>query len=127
MLIHQIRVEILRISFGYDLSAIHYIKAVAEIANEVEIQLDKHDRHPAIDQFSQHHANLLDDVRLDSFGRLIQKKYFGLADQRACEGELLLLSAGQVAAHAFGHGLENGEQFVDFLGNGFAAVGTGLK
>ena len=127
MLIDQIGIEILRVPFGDHFTSVHYIKPVAEFANEIEVLLDQHDCHSALDEFVEHDADLLDDVGLDAFGWLVEKKHLRLADEGAGEGELLLLSAGQVAAHAFGHGREDGEQFVNFLGNGFAAVSAGLQ
>jgi hypothetical protein len=66
---------------------------------KVEILLDQHDRHLAlIPQQRDHPADLLDDVGLDALGRLIEQKQFGPGDQRARDGQLLLLAARQVAA-----------------------------
>ena len=43
-------------------------------------------------------ADILDDRRLDAFGRLVEHQQLRPHDQRAADGELLLLAAGEVAA-----------------------------
>src|SRR5688500_15870920 len=43
-------------------------------------------------------ADLVNDVRLDAFGGLIEDQQAGFEHQRAPDGELLLLAAGQIAA-----------------------------
>ena len=101
---------------------------MAEFADEVEVLLDKYDRHPAIDELSQDDADLLDHVWLDTLRGFIKKQHLGVADEGAGDGQLLLLSAGQIAAHALGHGFEHREEFENFFGNGSAAtVGTRLQ
>ena len=45
-------------------------------------------------------ADLVDDVRLNAFGRLVEDEHLRLGEQRAADGELLLLAAGEHAAFA---------------------------
>ncbi len=61
-------------------------------------------------------ADLAHDVRLDTFGGLVEDQHLGIDDQRAADGQLLLLAAGQVAAAATGHALEHGKELEDLSG-----------
>ena len=45
-----------------------------------------------------HVADLVDDVRLDAFGRFVQNQQLRLEHERPADRELLLLAAGQIAA-----------------------------
>jgi hypothetical protein len=47
---------------------------------------------------ADHALDVLDDRRLDALGRLVEDQQARTACQRAADGELLLLAAGEVAA-----------------------------
>ena len=54
-------------------------------------------------------ADILDDRRLDAFGRLVEHQQLRPHHQRAADGQLLLLAAGQVAAAPRQHLLQHRE------------------
>ena len=58
-------------------------------------------------------ADLIDDVRLNAFGRLVEDEDLRLGEQRAADGELLLLAAGEHAAFAREEFLEDREEAED--------------
>src|SRR5262249_15182590 len=60
-----------------------------------------------------HGLDLLNDVGLDTFGRLVQKDNFGLCQQCASDRELLLLTAGQISSEAVQELLEDREKLDD--------------
>ena len=62
-------------------------------------------------------ADLLDDRRLDAFGRLVEDEQARARDKRAADGELLLLAAGKVAAASSEHLAEHGKQLEDTVGH----------
>ena len=54
-------------------------------------------------------ADLVHDVRLNAFGRLVQDQQLRLEHERAADRELLLLSAGEIAAAPAEHLLQDRE------------------
>ena len=89
-----------------------------ELACEVEILLDQHDRNLSqIAQIGDGAADILDDRGLNSLGRLIQQQQPRPHDQRAADGELLLLAAGQITAAAAQHAVEHGKQGEHVVGD----------
>ena len=54
-------------------------------------------------------SNLINNVRLNALGGLVEKKHFGIREQCAANGQLLLLAAAQDAAFALEHFLKNRE------------------
>src|ERR1043166_2059043 len=81
-----------------DGAAVHDGKIVAEFAREVEILLDQHDRDLAeVAQIGNRSADVFDDRRLDALGRLVEEQHARPHDDRATDGELLLLAARKVA------------------------------
>ena len=60
-------------------------------------------------------ADLVNDVGLDAFGRLVEQQHLGMGEQRAADGQLLLLAAAQDAAFALKEILENREERQDPL------------
>src|SRR5262249_32274146 len=82
-----------------DRAAIHDREMVSQLAREVEILLDQHYGDlPETAQIGDGAADVLDDRGLDTLGRLIQQKQARPHDERPADRELLLLSAGQIAA-----------------------------
>src|SRR6202165_5936559 len=58
-----------------DRTPLHDRKMIAELAGEVEILLDQHDRDPAeIAQVGNGTADVLDDRGLDAFGGLVEQQ-----------------------------------------------------
>ena len=68
---------------------------IAEFAGEVEILLDQNNGNFAErTQVADGAADVLDDLRLDAFGRFVEEEEPRPHDERAADGELLLLAAG---------------------------------
>src|SRR5438105_8736039 len=82
-----------------DLPLQHRVRAVGELAGEVEVLLDEDHGHPEArvdaDQLAQ---DLVHDGRLDPLGRLVQQQDLRVADERPGDREDLLLAAGQAPA-----------------------------
>ena len=111
-------------SFRDDAAAIHDVEVLAELADEIEILLDDHDRQmQLVDELVQGVADLVDDARLNPFGRLVEQEDFRSADKGPGDGQLLLLTAREVAPHAAGHPFEHGEEGIDLFGNRARTVG----
>src|SRR5438093_8394861 len=71
-------------------AALHHQILVGELGGEVDVLLDEHDGHGlAVGQHADHAADVLDDRRLDAFGRLIEDQELRAGSKRACDGELL--------------------------------------
>src|ERR1700722_12704994 len=104
-------VEIVAVAGIDDGAAVHDGEMVAEFAGKVEILLDQHDGDLAERaQIGDGAADILDDRRLDAFGRLVEQQEPRPHHQGAADGELLLLAARQVAAAPAQHGFEHREQ-----------------
>ena len=74
-------------------------KRCAGAAGKLDVLFDEDDRQAALAVEAQDDLlDLLDDRWLDAFGRLIEQQHFRLGGERARDGELLLLAAGQDAA-----------------------------
>src|SRR5580658_8444164 len=102
-----------------DGAALHDGEMVAEFAGKVEILLDQHDGDLAERaQIDDGAADILDDRRLDAFGRLVEQQEPRPHHQRPPDRELLLLAAGKVAAAPAQHVLEHREQREHVVGNG---------
>ena len=67
-------------------------------------------------------ADLVDDIRLDAFGRLVEQKNLRIDGKRTGDRELLLLSAGQETCPAVEIGLQVGEHLEADLGDLRATV-----
>ena len=82
-----------------DLAALHHQVLVGQFGGKVVVLLDQDDRHGlAVGQHADDPADVLDDARLDAFGRLVEDQQLRAGRQRARDRELLLLAAGEVAA-----------------------------
>ena len=82
---------------------------VGQIAGEFEILLDQQDRPcaPRCASVRMTRLDILDDRGLDALGRLVEDEQARLRDQRAGDGELLLLAAGEIAAAPPQHALQH--------------------
>ena len=67
-------------------------------------------------------AEILDDRRLDAFGRLVEQQHLRVAGERARDRQLLLLAAGQIAAAPLGKVGQDRKQFENLIGD-FALAG----
>src|SRR5215469_1417405 len=73
-------------------------------------------------QFEDNVADFVDDVRLYTFGGLVENQQLGLENQCSTNRQLLLLSAREVAATPVKHLLQHGEQMEDMLRNGLGSI-----
>src|SRR5580704_10781888 len=104
-------VEIVAVAGIDDGAAVHDGEMVAEFAGKVEILLDQHDGDLAERaQIGDGAADILDDRRLDAFGRLVEQEQPRPHHQRSADGKLLLLAARKVAAAPAQHGFQHREQ-----------------
>ena len=91
---------------------------VPQLAREVEILLDQYHGDPSeIAQIGDGAADVLDDRRLDTLGRLIQQQQARAHDQRPADRELLLLAAGEIAAAPAQHVVEHRKQREHVVGD----------
>ena len=105
----------------HHLAARHDDVVVGERLGEIVILLDQQDRHlAALRELADRALDVLDDGWLDAFGRLVQDQQLWAQRERAADRELLLLTAGQVAAPAIQHVLQHREHFVDESGDAHA-------
>src|SRR5580704_6098526 len=111
-------VEIVTVAGIDDGAAVHDSEMVAEFAGKVEILFDQHDGDLAERaEIGDGAADILDDRRLDAFGRLVEQEEPRPHHQRAADGELLLLAARKVAAAPAQHGFEHREQREHIVGH----------
>src|ERR1700692_1285006 len=111
MFLDQGRIEILNIAGGNDPSVIDHQKSVAEPARHLDVLFGQQQRDAEfLVQSQQRVADLMDDVWLDAFGRLIQQQHFGIYRERSGDRELLLLPARQEASAPVEIGLQIREQ-----------------
>ena len=111
MLAHGLDVEGLAGARQHDLAAVHDREIVGQLVGELEILLDQQDRHVAtLAQEGDGAADVLDDGRLDAFGRLVEHQQLGSHGERAADGKLLLLAAREIAAAALEHRIEHGKE-----------------
>ena len=101
-----------------DAAPFHDRDVLRQAPRKVEVLLDEQDRHiPTLPQQFDNAANILDNARLDTLGRLVQQKKARPHHQGSRERELLLLAAGQVAAAPVYHCFEDREERKDFVRN----------
>ncbi len=97
---------------------VHHGETVGEVAGELEILFDEHDRHvAAAAQVVDGAADVLDDGGLDALRRFVEDQQLRPGHQGAADGELLLLPARQVAAAPVHHALQHGEELEHLLGH----------
>src|SRR5580658_5928269 len=116
--LQRVLVEIVPIAGIDDGAAVHDGEMVAEFAGKVEILLDQHDGDLAERaQIGDGATDILDDRRLDAFGRLVEQQQPRPHHQRSPDGELLLLAARQIAAAPAQHGFQHREQRKHVIGH----------
>src|SRR5262245_10906890 len=101
---------------------------VAEFAGKVEVLLDQQDGDVAqVAQVGDGAGDVLDDGGLNAFGRLVEQEQPRPHHQRAADGELLLLAAGEIAAAPAQHVVEHGKQREHVVGNRAVLAGERRK
>lgn len=99
---------------GADRSALKDGEVITELAAEIQILLDEQYRHfSLLAEHPDRIPDLVDDVWLDAFGGFIKNEELGLCEERAADGELLLLPAGEHASLAIQELLYDGEKRVN--------------
>src|SRR5262245_51376914 len=97
-------------------AAVHDGHGVRQLPAEVEILLDQeHGDAGRVPEIADRAADILDDRRLDAFGRFVQDKQLRAHDKCASDGKLLLLAAGKVSAASAEHLLQHREK-LEYLG-----------
>ena len=104
-------------SVGDHASVIDHEERVSEPARHLDVLFGQKQRDAelAIER-KQGLADLVDDVRLDAFGRLVEQQHFRIDGERAGDRELLFLSAGQETGPAVEIDLQIGEHLEADLG-----------
>src|SRR5499427_3381077 len=100
-----------------DAAIFHHVVAIRNRRSEAKILLDQEDGETLLLEHSDGLADLLDDDRGKTLGRLIEQKEPRARAQDAADGEHLLLAAGKLRALArealleIGKELENATEF----------------
>ena len=98
MLPHDSLAQLRSVAVGDHAAAVHDVKAIAKLLDEIDILLNQQDGHVFFrGEVFEHAPDFLDDVGLNALGRLVEQQQPRLADQRAADGELLLLSLKELA------------------------------
>src|SRR5437899_7888073 len=83
----------------YNAAALHDEDAVGDVKHEAQHLLADDDAEIAdAADIAQQAGDVPDDRGLDALGRLVKQQHLRIAREGACDRELLLLSARQVAA-----------------------------
>src|SRR5882724_10476862 len=98
-----------------DLAMLDDVVAVRHGCGEPEVLLDQKDGEPFILETFDGLADLLDDDRRETFGRLVQHQKSRAGAQDSCDGQHLLLAARQFGALAVQPLLEIGKQLEDLI------------
>src|SRR5580765_1694307 len=99
MLSHDVVLKARDRAFGDSPAAVRYVKAITDGETEIKVLLDERDADfSVLSDLEQGVADLIDNVRLHAFGRFVEDQYFWIGEQRARDGELLLLPAAKHAA-----------------------------
>src|SRR5574337_1711119 len=83
-----------------DTAMLHHEKPVGKGRGEAEVLLDKQNREPFALEFGDRPADLLNDDRSKTFGRLVEHQEARAGAQDSRDGEHLLLAARQLSAAA---------------------------
>src|SRR6478735_1717656 len=91
--IHYILTELFHGSAGDAATAIDDVEELADATSELQLLLHQKERHALLAQLHEYIADLSDDVRLDTFGWLVQDEELRVQAEGAANRELLLLAA----------------------------------
>ena len=98
-------------AFRRDPALFHNHETLRGTAREIDVLLDENDGDAKLTVDADDDLlDLLDDVGLNAFRRFVEQDELGLGQQRARDGELLLLPAGQVAAQPVEEFAQHGEE-----------------
>src|SRR3954465_7875984 len=97
----------------HDASPLHYREAVGEARERVEVAVDDQRGLAALLQHAERAPDLLAHERREALRRLVQHQYRGLREERATDGEHLLLAAGDLVAVVPASLLQTREQSID--------------
>ena len=98
MLANQVVVQFGGVAMSDETPAIHDVKGMSELANEIRILLHQEDGHTLfLGETGDHFSDLGNDIGLDSLGGFVQDQKLGLGYEGSGYGKLLLLTAGQIA------------------------------
>src|SRR6202158_4879152 len=97
-----------------NLSSIEHDRFARERQRETRVLLDDDDREfPRANQLADDFHKLLDDDRRQPFHRLVEQQELGVGHERACDGQHLLLAAGELIAEIELPLLELGKILID--------------
>ncbi len=96
---------------AHDFAVLHHGVPIADGEGELQVLLHEQDRHAGggIERRDRS-LNLMDDRRLDALGGLVEQDQFRTRDERAGDGELLLLAARKEPGCTIEDGREAREQ-----------------
>src|SRR5262249_11522653 len=83
-----------------DAAIFHHVVAIRNRRSEAKILLDQKDGEALLLEHADGLADLLDDDRGKTLGRLVEQEEAGAGTQNAADGEHLLLAAGKLCALA---------------------------
>src|SRR6266508_2586726 len=86
----------------HDAPLVHEDDSAGGGAGEAHLMGDHHHRHPALGQLDHDVEDLLDHLRVERRGRLVEQDDLGAHGQRTGDGRTLLLAAGQLGRVALG-------------------------
>src|SRR5258707_2037 len=123
MALHELVTELADFTRRNDASLLHDGEAIGGAAREHDVLLDEDhgEAHLAVET-QNHLLDLLNDGRLNAFGRLIEEEYLGIGRKRPRDRELLLLPAGQHAAGPIEILDQIGKQLGDEIRNNALAI-----
>ena len=128
MLADQFIRELVGGSISNHATTIHDVESITEFTDKIQVLLDQDNGHPGLGgQVLEDPTDLLDNIGLNPLGGFVQQQDLGITDQRPGDGQLLLLSAGEISSHASLHFVEHRKGFVDMVGNSSATFWIGLQ
>src|SRR5580700_5864942 len=111
MCAHDLVCEFADLALGNPATVGQYAELARHAASEGKLLLDqKHGQSFFLIQSQNNVANLVDNIWLDPFGRLIENQQLRLENKRPANRELLLLTARKVAATPLQHLLQHRKQ-----------------
>jgi hypothetical protein len=89
-----------------DAALVHEDHPVGNLAGEAHLVGDAHHGHAFLGQLDHHVEHLVDHLRVEGRGGLVEEHADRVHRQRAGDGHALLLAAGELAGELVGVGLE---------------------
>src|SRR5579885_1502646 len=105
---------------------LHDVEVIRQFRSKLEILFHQQDRDGLLFLDSdQDVLDLIDDRRLNSLGRFVEQEHLRLGEQGAGQSKLLLLTAAQIPAAPFEHGLQHGKQMENLVQQASVLPGAG--